>query len=88
MVIDPVTLAIIAAGIKLGSHAIGAYKENKLNKKKNKEMQRQNDEDVLNSLRNKSYENEEQGAKSSQKLSKRRSESLRNTAASVRGSLR
>jgi hypothetical protein len=88
MVINPVTLAIIEQGIKLGSEAIGAYKNRKLHKKELKEEKKQTKADLLNSIRNKSIESEAEGIRSSHNLSKKRSEALRNTAATVRGSLR
>lgn len=88
MVIDALTLALIAEGIKVGSEAIGSYKNRKLNKKIMKEEKKQTKADLLNSIRNKELESESQGIRSSHNLSKKRSEALRNTAAAVRGSLR
>lgn len=87
---DPATLAIIgavAAGANLGSQAIGSVKAKKLRKKAAKEAKRQTEEDLLNAHLNRAYQNEEQGIRSSHRLSQRRSEALKNTAANVRGAL-
>jgi len=84
---DPLTIAIISEGIRLGASAIGSAKDKKLRKKLSKERKRQTESDLLNQSLSQSAENEEEGMRSSRRLGKRRTEALRNTAASVRGAL-
>jgi hypothetical protein len=87
MVIDPVTLAIIAEGINLGVQAIGSAKNRKIEKKSRKENRKQTESDLLNASLEQGVENEEKSLKSSRKLGKGRAQALRNTAATVRGAL-
>lgn len=82
----PATLAIMA-GAAAASAAIGGYKNKRLQKKQSKEMKKQTEADLQNAQLNKSYETEAQGVRSSKKLGRRRSDAMKNTAASVRGAL-
>lgn len=87
MVIDPITLSLIASGIGLGLQGISSSKDRKFQKKRNKETKKQTEADLKNASLNKSYELEEQGARSNQRLAQRKAKALRDTAATVRGSL-
>lgn len=84
---DPVSIAtLIATALSLGSKAIGAGKEKKLQKKSAKEEAKQRQSDLLNLSLNQSAENEAEGIRSSHKLGRRRADALKNTASQVRSS--
>ena len=84
---DPITLAIIAEGINLGVEAIGSIRKRKLHAKQMKQNRELTDQELLSDSLDRSQQNEERGLRSSRKLGHRRSEALRNTAASLRGAL-
>lgn len=87
MALDPVTLAIIAEGINLGVEAIGGMKKRKLQEKQSKNRRKAVNQELLSDSIDRSVANEERGLRSSRRLGHRKSEALRSTAASLRGSL-
>lgn len=88
---DPLTIALISAGVSAAAQGAGSYysgkKSEKAGKRRAKEMRRETEGNMFDSALQRSAELQAHRLASRQKLGKRQSQSMQDTSDLVRGAL-